>query len=113
VVVSALLIASFVPLWQYASLPRLFELQIHSATQITKRIPAKQAGWEAVQALTANPKILDTVQENQVLDNTPLPLPTATPTFQSAVDFRAQPSSISSQNYAEDHSWTIPCCQPR
>jgi hypothetical protein len=113
IVGAALLIASLVPLWQYASLPRVFELQIHSATQITKRIPAKQAGWEAVQALTANPKTLDTVQENQVLDNTSLPLPTATPTFQSAVDFRAQPSSISSQNYAEDHSWTIPCCQPR
>lgn len=112
-VVSVLLITSLVPLWQYASLPRLYELQIHSATHITERVSDKQTGWEAVQAPTTNPKILDTVQENQVLDNTPLPLPTATPALQSAVDFRAQPSSISSQNNAEDHLWTIPCCQPR
>jgi len=100
VVVSALLIASFVPLWQYASLPRLFELQLHSATNITERISDKQSVWEAVQASTAKPKFFDTVPEEQ--DNTPLP--TGTPTYQSMVDFRAQPSSISSQNYAEDHS---------
>lgn len=108
-VVSTLLIASFVPLWQYASLPRLFELQLHSATHITERISEKQSVWEAVQAPTAKPKFLDTVLEEQ--DNTPLP--TDTPAYQSMVDFRAQPSSISSQNYAEDHSWTFPCCQPR
>ncbi|HWQ84816.1 MAG TPA: hypothetical protein VN363_09625 [Anaerolineales bacterium] len=106
---SALLIASFVPLWQYASLPRLFELQLHSATQISERIQAKQTGWEAIQAPTAKPKFLDTVPEEQ--DNTLLS--TDTPAYQSMVDLRAQPSSISSQNYADDHSWTIPCYQPR
>lgn len=112
-VVSSLLIASLVPLWQYASLPRLFELQLHSATHITQRISDKQAGWEAVQELTAKPKNLDTVQGNQVLDNTPLPLPTATPA-QIAVDFRPPPVSASSQNYEEVHLWAIPCCcQPR
>lgn len=110
-VVSALLVASLVPLWQYASRPRLFELQLHSATHITQRVLAKQAGWEAIQAPTANPKILVTVSEEQ--DNTPVPLPTATPAFQSATDFRSGPTSISSQDYAEDHSWVIPCCQPR
>jgi hypothetical protein len=108
-VVSSLLIASLVPLWQYASLPRLFELQLHSATHITERILEQQADWETVQAPSANPRFLDTVPEEQ--ENTPLP--TDTPPYQSMVDFRAQPSSISSQNYAEDHSWTIPCCQPR
>jgi hypothetical protein len=44
VVVSALLVASLVPLWQYASLPRLFELQLHSITHITERVSDKQAG---------------------------------------------------------------------
>jgi hypothetical protein len=112
-VVSSLLIASLVPLWQYASLPRLFELQLHSATHITQRISDKQAGWEAVQKLTAKPKNLDTVQGNQVPYNTPLPLLTATPAYQIAVDFRPQPVSVSSQNYEEVHLWAIPCCQPR
>jgi hypothetical protein len=113
-VVSALLITSLVPLWQYASLPRLFELQLNSATHITQSISDKQAGWEAVQELTAKPKNLDTVQGNQVLDNTPLPLLTATPAYQIAVDFRSQPVSVSSQNYKEVHLWAIPCCcQPR
>ncbi len=113
VVVSALLVASLVPLWQYASLPRLFNLQLHSATNITERIPAKQGGWEAIQAPTANPTILDTVSENKVQTNTPLPLPSATPAYQRIVDFRSQPSDISSQDQEEDKSWAIPCCQPR
>lgn len=105
----ALLVASLVPLWQYASLPRLFELQLHLTTHITQRVSAKQAGWEAIQAPTAKPKFLDTVPEEQ--DNTPLP--TDTPVYQSMVDLRAHPSSISSQNYAEDQSWAFPCCQPK
>jgi hypothetical protein len=113
VVVSALLIASFVPLWQYASLPRLFELQLHSATQITKRIPAKQVGWEAIQASTTNPKFFDILPENQAEENTPFTLPTVTPAYQRIDDFRAQPASISPQNYAEDYSWALPCYQPR
>jgi hypothetical protein len=112
-VVSAFLIASLVPLWQYASLPRLFELQLHSTTHTTQRVSDKSAGWEAAQTLTANPKILDTVPENQVQDNTPFPLPTATTAYQRKVDFRAQPESITSHNYAEDQLWAIPCCQPR
>lgn len=110
-VVSVLLITSLVPLWQYASLPRLFELQLHSATHITERVSDKLAGWEAIQASTSNPKFLDAVPEN--LDNKPLPLPTATPAYQSMVDFRSRPASIPSHNYVEDHSWAIPCCQPR
>jgi hypothetical protein len=111
VVVSALLIASFVPLWQYASLPRLFELKLHSATHISQRVSDKRAGWEAVQAPTTNPKFLVTNPENQ--GNKPLPLSTATPANQRTVDFRSQPASISSQNHQEDHSWAIPCCHPR
>jgi len=109
----ALLIASLVPLWQYAGLPRLFELQLHSATHITEHISDKQAVWEAVKAPTANPIFFDTVPENQVQTNTPLPFLTATPAFQSAVDFQSQPTSISSQDYTEDKTWAIPCCQPR
>jgi hypothetical protein len=77
---SALLVASLVPLWQYASLPRLFELQLHSATHITERIPAKQGGWEADQAPTANPDILDCSRKPG--SRRSLPLPTAT-CFQS------------------------------
>lgn len=112
-IITALLIASLLPFWQFASLPRLFGLQLHSITHITERILDKQAGWEAVQAPTVNPKILDTVPENQVQDNTPFPLPTVTPAYQRKVDFRTQPESITSHNYAELHSWTIPCCQSR
>ncbi len=112
VVVSALLVASLVPLWQYASLPRLFELQLHSTTHITQRVSDKLAGWGTIHTPTANLKFLSTVQENQVLDNAPMPLPTATPTFQSTDDFRSQLTSVSSQDYAEQ-LWTIPCCQPR
>lgn len=108
---SALLIASLLPLWQYASLPRLFELKLHSATHISQRVSDKLAGWEAVQAPTTNSKFLDTNPENQ--GNKPLPLSTATPANQRTVDFRSQPASISSQNHQEDHSWVIPCCQPR
>lgn len=110
---SSLLIVSLVPLWQYASLPRLFELQLHSTTHISERIPPRQTGWEAVQAPTANQKFLDTVQENQASDNMQLPLSTATPAFQSAVDFRLRPTVISSQDYEEDPLWVTPCCQPR
>lgn len=108
---SALLIASLLPLWQYASLPRLFELKLHLATHISQRVSDKRAGWEAVQAPTTNPKFLDTIPENQ--GNKPLPLSTATPANQRTVDFRSQPASISSQNHQEDHSWAIPCCHPR
>jgi len=110
-VVSALLIASLVPLWEYASLPRLFELQLHSTTHIYERIPARQADWEAIQAPTENPKILNIVSEEQ--DNTTLLLPTATPVFQSAFGFQSLPTSISSPDYAENQIWAIPCCQPR
>jgi hypothetical protein len=107
---AALLIASLALLWQYASLPRLFELQLHSTTHISKRVPARQAVWEAIQASTEYPKILVTVSEEQ--DNTPVSVPTATPTAQSAVDFHSRPISISSPDYAEQ-LWTIPCCQPK
>lgn len=109
-IVSALLITSLVPLWQYASLPRLFELQLHSATHITQRVSDKLAGWEAIQTPATNPKILFTVSEEQ--DNMQLPLPTATPAFQSAVDFQLRSTSIPSQDYAEQ-LWIISCCQPR
>lgn len=112
-VVSALLIASFVPLWQYASLPRLFELQLHSTTHITERVSDKQTGWEAVQAPIANPKFLNIVPENQEQEKTPWPLPTVTPAYQHMADFGALPASISSQDNTENHSWPIPCCQPR
>lgn len=108
---SALLVASLVPLWQYASLPRMFELQLHSATHITQRVSDKLADWEAIQTPTANSKILDPISEEQ--DNTPLLFPTATPTSQIIVDYRSQPEPMSSQNYAEDQLWAIPCCQPR
>lgn len=108
-VVSALLIASLAPLWQYASLPRLFELQLHSTTHITELIPAKQAGREAVQVPTVNPEILVANPEHQ--DKTPLPLPPATPAYQRIVDFRSQSADISYQE--EDQTWAIPCCQPR
>ena len=110
-IITALLIASLLPFWQYASLPRLFGLQLHSITHITERVSDKQAGWETVQTSTANPNFLDAIQENQ--DKTPLPLPTATPAYQSLVDIRSQPVSVSSQNYEEVHLWAIPCCQPR
>jgi len=108
---SALLIASIVPLWQYASLPCLFELQLHSTTHITERVSVKQAGWEAVQGSTVNPIFLDAIPENQ--DKTPWLLPTATPVYQRMTDYRSQSASISPQNYAEDYSWALPCCQPR
>ncbi|MDI6694246.1 MAG: hypothetical protein QME21_04310 [Anaerolineales bacterium] len=108
---SALLIASLVPLRQYASLPRLFELQLDLATYITERVSDKQAGGEAIQAPAAKPNFLDAIPENQV--NTTLPLPTATPTFQRAVDFQSRPTAISPQDYAENQIWAIPCCQPR
>jgi hypothetical protein len=108
---SVLLVASLVPLWQYASLPRLFEVQLHSITHITERVSDKQAGWEAVQAPTAYPSFLDAIQDNQ--DKTTLPLPTATPVYQLIVDFQSRPTSISSQDYTEHQLWVIPCCQPR
>ena len=110
---TSLLFASLVPLWQYASMPRLFDLQLHSATYITERIPAKQGGWEAIRAQTANPKILDTIPVNKVQTYTPLPLPSAKPALNRIVDFRSQPADISSQDQEEDQSWAIPCCQPR
>ncbi len=108
---SVLLVASLMPLWQYASLPRLFELQLLSATHITQRFSDKLAGWEAIETPAANPKILVTVSEEE--DNTPLPLLTATPAFQSAVDFQSRPTSLSYQDYVEDQIWATPCCQPR
>jgi hypothetical protein len=113
VVVSALLVASLVPLWQYASLPRLFELQLHSTTHITERVSDKQTGWEAVQAPIANPKFFNIIPENQEQEKKPWSLPTATPAYQHMSDFGAQPALISSQDNTENHSWPIPCCQLR
>lgn len=112
-IITALLIASLLPFWLYASLPRLFELQLHSSTHITERVSDKRAGWEAVQAPIANPKIFNIVPENQEQEKTPWTLSTATPAYQHMVDFGAHPASISSQDKTENLSWPIPCCQPR
>jgi len=110
---SGLLVASVVPLWQYASLPRLFELQLNSVTHISEQVSYKKADWERIQVSDTDSKFPNPIPEYQATNNAVFTLPTATPAFQTMVDVRSQIPSLPSPNQEEDHPWAIPCCQPR
>jgi len=110
---SALLFASFVLAWQYASLPRLFELQLQSTTYTSERILTKKAVWQTVPARTASSIHFETLQENQVPGSTPLILPTITQVVQSTEDFRSRSTSATLLEYVGDPVWKISCCRPR
>jgi hypothetical protein len=110
---AGLLIASLVPLWQFASLPRLFELQLHSVTHLSEVVANKRVEPEPVRATDVDPTISNSALENQVENNTSYTRPTATPTLPTIVEVRSQPPSFPSQSQEVDKTWLIPCCQPR
>jgi hypothetical protein len=110
---AAFLIASVVPLWQYASLPRLFELQLHSVTHLSEDVANKRVEPEPVRATDVDPTISNSALENQVENNTSFTRPTATPTLPTMVEIQLQPLALPSQSIEVDKTWLIHCCQPR
>jgi hypothetical protein len=110
---SALLITSLVPLWQYASLPHLYELRLNSVTHITERVSDKKAGLERIQVSGADSTVLNPPPEKHEENTTSFALPTATPAFQTMVEVRSQSPSLPFQDQEKDQSCAIPCCQPR
>jgi hypothetical protein len=110
---AGLIIASLLPLWQYASLPRLFELQLQSVTHLSEDISNKRIEWELVQATVVDPTISNPALENQVENNTSFTRPTATPSLPILVEIRLQPLALPFRSIEVDKTWLIPCCQPR
>jgi len=107
-----LLTVSLIPLWQYASLPRLFELKFQPVTHFRegasgKRIVETQEKWAPMDPLIAN-----AAPENQRENTTSSINPTAIPTLPARVEEHIQLTSHPSQNQ-EEKTWSIPCCQSR
>ncbi len=108
---SAFLIASLVPLWQYATLPHLVELQLQSVTHLDAGSSNIRAEQELIQTGVLDPNNSDL--EIQVDNNSSPARPTMTPTRPTIVEARLQPQSLSPHSQEVNRSWFIPCCQPR
>lgn len=110
---AALIIASLLPLWQYGSLPRLFDLQFHSATRLSEGASNKWVEWQPARVTGIDPTNSNTALETQT-DNKPSSTrPTTTPTSPTKEEVRSQPPPSPSQNQELNKSWSIPCCQSR
>ena len=110
---AALLLVSLLPLWQYASLPRLFDLQLQSVTHLSEGASNKRVEWEPIRATDVDPTISNPALENQVENNTSFTRPTATPTLPTMVEILLQSLALPSQSIEVDKTWLIHCCQPR
>jgi len=110
---AGLLIASLLPLWQYASLPRLFELQLQSVTHLGEDYPNQRLEWEPTQTADLSSAKSNITLEQQTENSSPLPRLTATPTMSKGVEGRMLPHSFVHQNQEADKTWPIPCCLPR
>ena len=99
---TGLLLASLIPAWQYASLPRLFELRLDPVTHLSGSISNERVEWNPVPPIVLGPVSSNTAQETLV-ENTPPPAPpTPTPTLSATIEVRSQPPS-SPPPYQEQH----------
>jgi hypothetical protein len=110
---AALMLASLLPLWQSASLPGLYELQLQSVTYSSTADPNEQVGWQlerksGFEEANANPVL----QTRAVLELSS-PRSTVTPTSPQPSENRSQPSATLSQSQEVEPAWILPCCTPR
>ncbi|MEN4099330.1 MAG: hypothetical protein ROW52_05360, partial [Anaerolineaceae bacterium] len=105
--VSALLIASFVSLWQYASLPRLFELRHDTITHPTQAAASRP--WTNPPA--AVDRLPETSPESQVNNTLPDVQPGAIPPPPEKITNPPRPAVT--QDKETRKVWINPCCQPR
>ena len=108
-----LLTASVFPLWQYASLPRLFELQLQPITHFKEGAFGKRAVEIQEEWAPMDPPIANAASENLLEPTSSFMQPTVMPTVSTSGGERPQLLSIPSQSQEEEKTWLLPCCLSR
>jgi hypothetical protein len=108
-----LLTASLFPLWQYASLPRLFELQFQPITHFKEGASGKRTVEIQEEWAPMDPPIFSAALENQLENITSFIQPTTAPALSTRAEEQPQSLSIPSQSQEEEKTWLLPCCLSR
>ncbi len=104
-----MLITSLVPLLQYGSLPRPFELQLNSVTQNTNQTADQNAVWERNPVPGVPPNFPTTQEESGATFS----IQTVSPAPQKVIDVLQHPPSITPQDNEENQLWNTPSPWPR
>jgi hypothetical protein len=110
---AALVLASLLPLWQYANLPRLYELQLQSVTYSSAADPNKQVGGQVVRKSGLEEANVHPAMQTRAVLEPSSPRSTTIPTTPQPTGERSQPPATLSQNQEVEPAWFLPCCQPR
>jgi hypothetical protein len=110
---AALMLTSLLPLWQSASLPGLYELQLKSVTYSSAADPIEQVGWQTARKSGLEEANAYPILQTRAVLEPSSPRSTATPTSPQPSEDRSQPSATLSQSQEVEPAWILPCCQPR
>ena len=108
-----LLIASMIPFWQHANLPRLFELQVNSVSHLSSTVSSHTVDRVPEPTTVPVPSISISFKEEQLVNAASILQPTATPSLPTFIGGRLEPTPFPLQNREKEKSWKTPCCQPR
>lgn len=109
----ALMLTSLLPLWQSASLPGLYELQLLSVTYSSAADPNEQVGGQTTRKSGLEEANTYPSLQTQAVLKPSSPLSTTIPTTPQPIEDRPQPPATLSQSQEVEPAWLLPCCQPR
>jgi hypothetical protein len=108
-----LLIASMIPFWRHANLPRLFELQVNSVSHWSGTVSRHKVDKVPVPTAVPDPSISIPFKEEQLVNADAIIQPTAMPSLPTFIGGRLEPTPLPLQNRVKEKSWKTPCCRPR